>query len=271
MEVLGDVQLIFEADAKRAEVGSVFVAKGLDQALSRSNPRAALGQWWTTTPHWDIGLGSSAVGDFPARPQSDGADIWVPNFLGDTVSRVRASDGKLLETWTGAQAPTGVCVAMGKVFVTGSTIPGNLCMIDPASPPGIVTTVASTLGNSPGPIAFDGNRFWTANVGGVTPARSARGAVASGTPPTRSISIVTPGTWSVQTVTEGLSSPAGLVFDGTNMWTTDLTAGTLLRLDSSGSVVQTVPVGSGPGQPTFDGANIWVPNRNSRTSPSARP
>src|ERR1700730_19374884 len=36
---------------------AVFVAKGLDQSLARTTRRAALGQWWTTTPHYDLGLG----------------------------------------------------------------------------------------------------------------------------------------------------------------------------------------------------------------------
>src|SRR4030088_556451 len=42
--------------------GAAFVAKGLNQSLARSSRRAALGQWWTTTPHWDIGLGVTPVG-----------------------------------------------------------------------------------------------------------------------------------------------------------------------------------------------------------------
>jgi DNA-binding beta-propeller fold protein YncE len=35
---------------------------------------------------------------------------------------------------------------------------------------------------------------------------------------------------------------------------------TLKKLDSSGSVIQTVFVGHAPELPVFDGANIWVPN-----------
>jgi DNA-binding beta-propeller fold protein YncE len=34
----------------------------------------------------------------------------------------------------------------------------------------------------------------------------------------------------------------------------------LLKLDSSGAVVQSVPVGISPELPVFDGSNIWVPN-----------
>src|SRR5215471_5456251 len=81
--------------------GAVFIAKGLNQSLARSSRRAGLGQWWTTTPHWDLGLGVTAVGKYPGGVASDGQDIWVAN-TGGSISRVRASDGKYLETWTGA-------------------------------------------------------------------------------------------------------------------------------------------------------------------------
>ena len=65
-----------------------------------------------------------------------------------TVSRVRASDGKLLETWTGATGANGVLAAKGLIFVTG-TQPGSLYQIDPTQPAGAVTTLTSSLGVSP--------------------------------------------------------------------------------------------------------------------------
>src|SRR5262249_59966606 len=86
----------------------------------------------------------------------------------------------------------------GAVFVTGNTVPGRLYRIDPAATPGDVTTVASTLGDSPAGIAFDGGRFWTANIGGT-------------------VSIVTPKAtipWTVTTVTTGFSVPLGALYDG---------------------------------------------------------
>src|SRR4030088_127538 len=44
---------------------AVVVSKGLNQSLARSHRRAALGQWWTTTPHWDLGLGITQVDNDP--------------------------------------------------------------------------------------------------------------------------------------------------------------------------------------------------------------
>ena len=226
---------------------AAFVTRTLDQSLQRGSRRAALAQWWSSTPHYDSSLGVTAVGSNPFLVQSDGADVWVANNTSATVSRVRASDGKLLDTWTGATSAYGVLVAMGRVFVTGSASPGNLYLIDPTQPAGPVTSVASTLGNTPQGIAFDGNKIWTANFS----------ATSSG-----SVSIVTPGgAWAVTTVTTGFSEPAGAVFDGTNIWVTDDGDSTLKKLDSNGAILQSVSVGSFPQFPVFDGRNIWVPNR----------
>jgi hypothetical protein len=205
-----------------------------------------LNQFWR--PQNSSLVGITTVGNIPKLVKSDGVDVWVAGAGGGVVSRVRGSDGKLLETWTGAGGATGVLVAMGRVLVTGLTSPGSLYQIDPSQAAGAVTTVASNLGNAPQGIAFDGSRIWTANISGS------------------SVSIVTPGAsipWTVTTVTAGFVNPAGELFDGTNIWVTDKGAGTLLKLDENGAILQTVTVGFGPGYPGFDGANIWVPNSNS--------
>jgi len=227
---------------------AVFIAKSFDQSVKRSSRRAALDQWWTTTPPYAHNLGLTTVQNNPQPLQSDGADIWVSNTGSRTVSRVRASDGRLLETWTGANSAFGVLVAMGRIFVTGlNDLNGFLYMIDPRQPAGAVTAVASNLPPSPLGIAFDGSRIWTANREG-------------------SVSVVTPGPalpWSVTTITTGFSSLIGILYDGANIWVTDALAGTLLKLDSNGGILQTVVVGDLPVFPVFDGANVWVPNNGS--------
>jgi S-layer homology domain len=227
---------------------AVFVSKTFDQVVTRSSRRAALDQWWTTTPHWDIGLGLTTVENDPEGVQCDGTDVWIANTGSQTVCRVRASDGTLLGTWTGARDASGVLVAMGRVLITGLSSPtGFLYMIDPTQPAGVVETVATGLPTSPLGIAFDGSRVWTANLDG-------------------SVSIITPSAsspWPVATLTTGFVEPAGAVFDGSNIWVTDAGAGTLLKLDTNGAVLQTVPVGTLPVAPAFDGANIWVPNSGS--------
>ena len=64
-----------------------------------------------------------------------------------------------METWAGANSGYGVLVAMGRVFVTGRTVPGLLYEIDPGQPAGNVTTVASNVGINPNGVVFDGARI----------------------------------------------------------------------------------------------------------------
>jgi hypothetical protein len=223
---------------------AAFLSRTVDGVLKRGGRRAALDQFWTTQN--DTVLGLTTVGAEPRFLKSDGADIWATNTVGNSVSRVRASDGKLLETWTGATSAVGVVAAMGRILVAGQTNPGRLYAIDPTQPAGSVTTVASTVATNPGAAAFDGARVWAVSGGAV--------------------SIVTPAAtipWTVTTVTTGFSGPVGVLYDGANIWVTDQDVGKLLKLDSSGAILQTVTVGSLPRVAVFDGTNIWVPNGGS--------
>jgi hypothetical protein len=80
----------------------------------------------------------------------------------------------------------------------------------------------------------------------------------------------------VTTVTTGFGLALGAIFDGSNVWVTDAlpsasgpspsvpdgvnTPGTLVKLNASGAILQSVTVGDFPQWPAFDGSNIWVPN-----------
>jgi hypothetical protein len=235
---------------------AAFLSRTVDGALKRGSRRAALDQFWTTQNATVLGV--TTVVAFPHGVASDGKDLWVASSTAAVVSRVRASDGKLLETWTGAASAWGVLTAMGRVIIDSQSVPGRLYAIDPAQPAGAVTTVATNLGGTASGITFDGARVWTANGS--------------------SVSIVTPGAipWTVTTVTTGFGLALGAIFDGSNVWVTDAlpsasgpspsvpdgvnTPGTLVKLNASGAILQSVTVGDFPQWPAFDGSNIWVPN-----------
>jgi hypothetical protein len=224
---------------------AAFLSRTVDSALQRGSRRAALGQFWNTQTA--SALGMTTVGDNPEGIAWDGKDLWVPLF-GTNVVRVRASDGKVLETWTGGNFNEGVLAAIGRIFVTGQSSPGRLYRIDPSQAAGAMQTVASNLPNNPGQMAFDGARIWTANWSG-------------------SVSIVTPGAsipWTVTTVTTGASANFGVVFDGSNIWVSDRKPGNApglaRKVDSTGATLLTVTVGSNPDYLLFDGSNVWVPN-----------
>jgi hypothetical protein len=217
---------------------TTFLQRSLDQGLTRARRRAALNQWWT--PENTASMQTISVGGSPTLCAADDESIWTATL--EDVVQV-ANTGKVLGTWTGATNSGGVLVVVGKVFVTGLTFPGSLYVIDPLQPPGAVTVAASNLGSEPRGIAFDGTNIWTANGG------------APG-----SVSIITPVSYAVTTVTTGFTSLFGILYDGSNVWATDKGAGKLLKLDSGGNILQTVTVGNGPEFPVFDGTNIWVPN-----------
>jgi len=221
---------------------AAFLSRTVDGVLRRGGRRAALGRFGTASGTGI--LGETTVDSNPEFAKSDGADVWVTSD--QSVARVRASDGKLLGTWTASsQLSDPLVIALGRVLTTGLVTPGRLYVIDPTLPPGAATIVASNLGPQTEGIAFDGARVWTSNHG-----------------PPGSVSIVTPGAaipWTVTTVTTGFSSPIGALYDGANVWVAD---GSLKKLDASGAVVQTVSVGGTARYPAFDGTNIWSPNSN---------
>ena len=222
---------------------AAFITRTMDQSLKRGSQRAVAKKWFT--PQDANSLTLTTVGSGPLSVEFDGTDLWVTNFGSSSVMRIRPGDGKVLDTWTGATNAHSIVCAMGKVFITGTTSPGSLYMIDPTQPAGAVTTVTNSLGNIPHGVAFDGSRIWTANInigiGG-------------------SVSIVSLNPTTVTTVTTGFDFPNGILYDGANIRVTDSNANTLLKLNSDGSIAQTITVGSFPNSPVFDGTNIWVPN-----------
>jgi hypothetical protein len=225
---------------------AAFITRAQDSALRRGSRRAALNQW--ATPQSINPEAMTTVGQDPQGLQSDGADIWVANYLSDTVSRVRASDGKLLDTWTGAVDATGVLVAQGRIYVSGAG--GKLYRIDPKQPAGAVTVMASNLGALVS-LTWDGVFIWTTSyiTGGITK--------------------VNPETWTFQTF-NAVSCPRFILFDGTNLWVDSYNNGDghLHKLNPDGSIALTVDLNINdiPQQPVFDGTNIWVPSGGSQAS-----
>jgi hypothetical protein len=222
---------------------AAFITRTMDQSLKRGSRRAVTEKWWT--PQTVNSLALTNVGDSPQQVKFDGTDLWVANNGSASVMRIRPSDGKVLDTWTGAGSAAGIVAAMGRIFVIGATTPGSLYMIDPTQPAGVVTTLTTSLGANPRCIAFDGSRIWTVGTG--------------------SVSIVTLNPTEVTTVSTGFGLLAGCLYDGSNIWVTDTTSDSLHKLDANGSIVQSISMGDSPRVPVFDGTNIWVPNATSNS------
>jgi DNA-binding beta-propeller fold protein YncE len=226
---------------------AAFIIRTQDSALRRGSRRAILGQW--STPLNVPTTGRTTIGAFPALVASDGADLWVAELSANDVKRVRASDGRLLETWTGATSAFGILVARGRIYVTGATSPGHLYEFDPGSSSLSVTTHSSALGAGSRGVTTDGTWIWVANITGGSVSRlDFDPAIAP------------------SNITTGFSHPNGILFDGTNVWVTDSGDNTLKKIRSpNGDVLQSVPVGLNPQFPAFDGSNIWVPNADDKS------
>ena len=69
----------------------------------------------------------------------------------------------------------------------------------------------------------------------------------------------------VNTITVG-SDPFGIASDGTDVWVANYNDNTVSELDAStGSVIDTIPVGSGPAGLCSHGTDAWVANSGSDT------
>jgi hypothetical protein len=75
---------------------AAFLSRTVDRTLQRAGKRAALDQYWTSKAAASFGL--TTVGAGPAAVRSDGEDVWVGSQGDNTISRVHASDGRLLGT-----------------------------------------------------------------------------------------------------------------------------------------------------------------------------
>ncbi len=236
------------SDPVTREQMAAFITRTMDQSLKRGSQRAVAKKWWT--PQDANSLGLTDVGNAPSGVAFDGTDLCVANHGSETVMRVRPSDGKVLETWTGARAAADVLVAAGLVFVTSVadiSLPGQIFVIDPSQSPGAVTVFDNNTDDGPLAITFDGQFLWTANSIGSITKYSLDGGVET-------------------TFAAGISSPTDILWDGENLWVTDFGVNGVHRVDPvSGSVLETIFVVPSPHLLLFDGINLWVSSPSSDT------
>jgi hypothetical protein len=229
---------------------AAFISRTLEQSIRRNNRRAVTEKWYL--PPDPSGITLTTVGNAPQAVEFDGTDLWVANHNSGTVQRIRPSDGQILQTFTGAHVVNQLVAAQGRIFATGGSTPGQLYGIDPLAGSGTVSILHDNLPAIPIGIAFDGARVWTANQGSISQGPG-------------SVSIITLNPTNATNVFAGFDFPTGILFDGANMWVTDGGLDSLLKLDASGNIVKSIPLGgagANPERPVFDGINIWVPNNS---------
>jgi outer membrane lipoprotein-sorting protein len=186
-------------------------------------------------------IGTFVVGTAPMGIAFDGSNIWVANTGSSNVTRLRASDGMNVGTTATVAVPTNLAFDGTLMWVTHNTTahPVGLTRIR-ASDGGLQGQTASfapTWG-----IAFDGEFMWFSRLND--------GFVSK-------FPVVNVGP--VLSFDTG-SSPTAVVTDGTHIYVSCLGDGTVRKFRPDGTLLDLYPSMSAPTGMAFDGANVWVTN-----------
>ncbi len=159
------------------------------------------------------------------------------------MTKLRASDGTNLGTFSVGTGPTGIAFDGANMWVMNSGA-GTLTKLR-ASDGANLGTIAALNGFD---VVFDGANIWVAS---------------SRRPYTLGKFRASDGMQILAPFLEVLN-PKGLAFDGANIWVTNLISNTVRAYRASDGALVTGPisVGTGPLAIAFDGSNIWVANEH---------
>jgi Cytochrome oxidase complex assembly protein 1 len=176
-----------------------------------------------------------SVGKGPRDMVFDGANIWVANILGDSVTKLSASNGAVVGTYPVATHPRYLAFDGTNIWISNDN---RVTKLLASNGEGVGSY---DVGSRPRGLAFDGTNIWVVGSNNSVNKLSAGGEV-------------------VASCTVG-SDPSAVAFDGSNIWVVNHGSNTVTKLlASSGVVLGTYGVGSGPDGLAFDGKNIWVAN-----------
>lgn len=189
-------------------------------------------------------LDTILVGDAPLFPVYDGEHIWVTNSNAGTVSKVRIRDSTVMGPFTVGSDPQGIAFD-GEFIWTANQVSGDVTKLRASD--GVAEFTTPYLGTSPVDVAFDGQTIWVSLLGDDEVKKLDQ----DGT---------------VLATTQVGNEPRSLEFDGTHMWVANRQENNVMKLRlSDGVVVDTIPVAGGPAGLLFDGASMWVTSTDSGT------
>jgi hypothetical protein len=104
-------------------------------------------------------LGTFAVGYIPGYGAFDGANVWITNLGDNTVTKLRASDGANLGTFPTGKYPWGITFDGSNIWV-GNILDNTVSKIRPSDG---ATLGVFPSGSFPIALAFDGKNIWVTN------------------------------------------------------------------------------------------------------------
>jgi hypothetical protein len=237
----GSIDLVVDVVAYLADhnFDDRYYTKAQTDALAPVNrQRVATLQWYAANQSSNF-----PVGRDPHGIAYDGANIWVANLQGNSVTKIRPSDGATLGTYP-LSVPYGIAYDGANIWVSDNAA-GTVRKIRP-SDGAILATVP--VGNNPTQVAFDGTNIWVINYTDRTLSKiRASDGTNMGTFPT------------------GID-PFGIVCDGTNIWVNDYTGNDVIKIRASdGTRLGKFPTGHFPAAIAYDGAYLWVTNNGDGT------
>lgn len=240
------------------------------------------------------------VGTYPQGITFDGVNIWVANCTNDTVTKLLASTGAIVGTYSVEtsdgyyKCPEGIVFDGTHIWVANADHTVSKLLASTGVQVGTYSVALSSNENMvPGEnligIVFDGTNIWVTNVmdNTVTKLLASTGAIVGtyfvGSWPigvafdgvniwvanfgdstvTKLLASTgaTLATYSVETIPHQSTEPTGIVFDGVDIWLANEYSDSVTKLlGSSGAVVGTYPAGAFSSALAFDGTNVWATN-----------
>ena len=203
--------------------GYVWVTNSLGGTVSQIDPRA------------QIELQQIRVGNGPTGIDVDeDGHVWVANTTDHTVSKIRASDGKL-KTYSAGADPGAVAVGEGAVWVASKSN-DTVVKLNPDDGQPLKTI---SVGQGPAAIAVGLGSVWVANSGDGT------------------VTQIDPDSYKAVDFSVG-ESPSGIAVVRGEVWTTNELDGTVSRIDSTERLPTTVRVGGRPSAVAAGGGRVYV-------------
>src|SRR5580658_8910584 len=144
--------------SSRAQVASSVQAHPPSNVAPPTNPlKVALLKWFPAYKSTAFPVGKNPLG-----LAFDGANMWVANQDGNSVTKLRANDGENLGTFPVQAGPTGIVFDGANIWTVNSY--GNNVSKLRASDGKTLGTF--NVGNDPLFAAFDGENIWVTNQSG---------------------------------------------------------------------------------------------------------